>query len=149
MATDKQPTEFGYELLKLMGTAGLRPAGLARAANTSGSTITRLIYGGVERPDSNTLHRIARALIEATSPPGLPSAEAEEAVNELHNNLLHAAGYRIGAAPPPAPVHRLAVELNQMIGAGTPLTAEEVKFLEFMADQLMEPYRAKLRKRAS
>lgn len=148
VGNQKQATEFGYELLKLMAEAGLKSAQLARAAGTSGSTITRLIYGGVERPDSETLSRIARALVGATLPPTATSLDVEQAVADLHSRLLHAAGYRIGAAPPPKASHPLAVELQQMIGDGTPLPQEDVHFLEQMVDRLIDPYRRKLRRRA-
>lgn len=148
VATDKTPTEFGYELLKLMEAAGLWPAGLARAAGTGASTISRLIYGGVDKPDSNTLERIARALVEATLPRGATRPDTETAVAEMHNKLLHAAGYRIGAAPETRQLHPLALELDQMIGDGTPLPAADVEFLAVMTDRLMDPYRRKFRKRA-
>lgn len=147
VGNDKQPTEFGYRLLKLMSDAGLKPAQLARAAGTSGSTITRLVYGGVGRPDSDTLGKVARALVEAELPAGTPPGDLSTAVEDKHNELLHAAGYRIGAAPAPPATHRYAVELDQMIGAGTPLSDEDVRFLEVMVDRLMDPYRRKLRRR--
>lgn len=143
----KQPTEFGYELLKLMSGAGLKSAQLARAAGTSGSTITRLIYGGVGRPDADTLGRLARAIVSAALPSTATPLEIEDAVKDLHNQLLHAAGYRLGTAPAPPTLHRYAIELNQMIGPDSPLPQADVEFLETMADRLMDPYRRKLRRR--
>lgn len=147
VGTNKQPTEFGYQLLKLIADAGLKPASLARAAGTSGSTITRLVYGGVGRPDSDTLERLARALAHATLAPTATPTDVEEAVKDLHNQLLHGAGYRLGAAPPSPGLHRYAAEVNQMIGPSSPLPPEDVEFLEVMIDRLIDPYRRKLRRR--
>jgi transcriptional regulator with XRE-family HTH domain len=144
VATDKTPTEFGFQLLKLMTDVGLRPTHLARAAGIGGSTLSRYIYGEVDRPDSATLARIARALVVSGNTPAI---ERETAVEQLHNRLLHAAGYRIGDAPPARTQHPLVVELDQMIGEGTPLTDAEIKFLEEMVGRLVDPYRRKIRKR--
>lgn len=145
VANDKRPTEFGYALLALMNDVDFKSAQLARAADVSPSTVTRLIYGGVGRPDSDTLGRIARALVEA----GPRVANPDQLIEDVHNKLLHAAGYRIGAAPPPVAAHPLVVELQQMIGDGTPLDEGDVRFLAEMVDRLVEPYRRKVRRRSA
>src|ERR1043165_663925 len=67
--TDKKPTEFGYRLLSEMRDAGLKAAARDRNANVSPSTVTRLIYGGVVTPDTDTLDRIAAALVDAQLDP--------------------------------------------------------------------------------
>jgi transcriptional regulator with XRE-family HTH domain len=145
VANDKRPTEFGYHLLSEMSAVGLKPAQLARLADTSGSTITRLVYGGVSRPDSDTLAKLARALIQA----GPEVVDFDKAVEDKHNDLLHAAGYRLGVAPPPVVLHPLVVELQQMIGEGSPLVAGDVHYLTDMVDRLVEPYRRKTRRRSA
>lgn len=144
VANDKRPTEFGYHLLSEMAAVRLKPAQLARLADTSGSTITRLVYGGVSRPDSDTLAKLARALIQA----GPAVDDFDKAVEDKHNGLLHAAGYRLGAAPPPVVLHPHVVELQQMIGEGSPLPPDVVQYLADMVDRLMAPHREAYRRKA-
>ncbi len=148
VGNEKQPTEFGYHLLRLMSEAGVRAADIARSANISGSTLTRYIYGGSKKPDSDTLGRIAQALVRAQVAHGVDVGDFPDAVENRHNDLLYAAGQRIGVAVDVAPMHPFAVELNQMIGEGTPLSGEDVRFIETMFDRLVAPYRTKIRKRS-
>lgn len=145
VGTAKQPTELGYEILRLMGETGLRQAGLSKASGLGSSTISRVIYGEVERPDNRTLTRIAQAFVAAA---GTPPGEVDTATEELHGRLMAAAGYRVGALPSARTQHPLAMELDRMIGEGTPLNADEIRFLEEMIGRLVAPYRRKLRHRA-
>lgn len=147
VGNDRQPTEFGYHLLRLMGGARINSAQLARAANVSGSTVTRLIYGGSRKPDDDTLGRVAHALVAAEVAAGADIEDFGAAVEGRHNELLFAAGRRVGVAVEMPPMHPRAVQLNQALGEGTPLTAEEVAFLDSMVGQLLAPYAQRLRKR--
>lgn len=148
VGNDKQPTEFGYHLLRLMSEAGVRPADIARGADVSGSTLTRYIYGGSKRPDSETLGRIAQALVRAQINHGHDVGDFTAAVENRHNDLLFAAGHRVGVAVEVPPMHPYAIELNQLIGDGTPLSDDDVKFIETMYDRIVAPYRTKIRKRS-
>jgi transcriptional regulator with XRE-family HTH domain len=144
----KQPSQLGYLLLQEMAQAGIKAAGLARAANVAPSTVTRLIYGGVDRPDEDTLGRIARAFAHLAAPAAASSADVETAARAKLASLKRAAGYGVdGEAEPLRRMHRLAVELDLMVGEGSPLDPREVEFIETMADRLIEPYRRKMRRR--
>lgn len=139
----KQPTEFGVRLLTEMRNANLRAAGLARAADVSPSTITRLIYGGVDRPDEATIGKIAQALAYAiagpTADPALVEAKRQE--------LLQASGHQPGMAAMMT-FDSDVVEYQLMIGPGTLLDPDEVAFLRTMHRRLIEPYRKKMGWRA-
>ncbi len=148
VGNDKQPTEFGYHLLRLMAEAGVRSADVARGANISGSTMTRYLYGGSKRPDSETLGRIAQALVRAQINRGMDVGNFADAVEDRHNDLLHAAGHRVGVAVEAPPMHPKAIELNQLIGEGTPLPDADRRYIEDMYDRLVAPYLTKIRKRS-
>jgi transcriptional regulator with XRE-family HTH domain len=146
----KQPTRLGYLLLQEMTHVGIKAAGLARTSGVAPSTITRLIYGGVDRPDEVTLERIARAFAGLSAPSVVDSADLEAAVRAKLASLKLAAGYGVdGVAEPMRRMHRLAAELDLMIGEGSPLDPRDVEFIETMTDRLIEPYRRKMRRRGA
>lgn len=128
-----------------MAEAGYkRPAPLARDAGVSPSTISRLVYGGVDRPDPDTLGLLAAALVRARGPED-PEEQAK-AIQDKHDELFRAAGYRV-AEMQLREIHPLARELDQMVGEGTPLDAADVAYLSDMVERLVKPYRAKVRRR--
>lgn len=146
----KQPTQLGYLLLQEMAGLGIKAAGLARTANVAPSTITRLIYGGVDRPDEDTLERIARAFAGLAAPAVIDAADLERAVRTKLATLKQAAGYGVdGTAEPARRMHRLSAELDLMIGEGSPLDPRDVEFIETMVDRLIETYRRKMRRRTA
>lgn len=152
VGSNREPTGFGKVLLEEMNAAGLTRAELARRAGTGASTITRIILGEVQQPDDATLARLARALVEARTVPGTSIADLGEAVGAMHDKLMLAAGYRSSAVrpvPDAASAHPLVIDLQRLIGADSPLPADDVRYLEDMITRLVDPYRSKLRKRSA
>jgi transcriptional regulator with XRE-family HTH domain len=131
-----------------MRDAGLKAAALARTANVSPSTVTRLIYGGVANPDTDTLGRIAAALIDAQLDPRTASVDRDTAVAAKHGALLAAAGHHTGVDADPAVYDPLVLELQRMIGSDSPLSREDIEFLRAMTSRLIDPYRSQLQKRS-
>lgn len=126
-STDRQPTEFGWFLLRAIAAAGFtRHAHVARAAEIGGATLSRLIYGGVDQPKVEVLDRLADAL-------GVDRAE----MRTQGGYSMPRDGRRL---------HPRALELDQMLGEGTPLSPEEQRYLDDMTDRLMAPYRGRIRR---
>lgn len=150
--TGKTPTELGYLLTRLMGEVDVRPYRLARVAGFGGSTLNRIIFGEVKNPDPTTLDTIAKALVAIRrQKAGLP-ADGEGVADEvaaLFGQLMTTAGYQLGMPAEPRRMHPKAVELDQWIGEGSPLSAEEIDFLVKAVDRLMKSYGPKVRKRTS
>jgi transcriptional regulator with XRE-family HTH domain len=144
---DRKPTEVGYYLLSAMRAAGIPSAAqLARDAKVSGSTLSRIMYGHVERPEAPTLDRLADALV-AASASALRDPEAlAKAQLETRTALRLAAGYN--TAPIGRRIDPQALEIDKMIGEDTVLNPDEVQYLRSMLDHLVAPYRGKVRRRA-
>lgn len=133
---DRAPTEFGYHLLRERDAAGYRSnADLARAAGLGTATVSRLIYGGVGRPDTETLRKLAEALAPAT-----PKTGRTDRVTAKHNELLHAAGYRIGDPPTARPLHPRALELDMILDPNGPLSDADREAVEMLSARLHAPY---------
>ncbi len=131
------PTEFGYHLMRLINAAGYPSnAAFARAAGVSGSTLNRVINGGVERPDADTLAKLADALV-----PTSPKTGRADRVAEVHTELLWAAGYRIGDAPAARQLDPHALEIDQMLDPASPLPERDRTALRLLLDSLLPPYR--------
>jgi transcriptional regulator with XRE-family HTH domain len=124
----RKPTELGWVVLSAMTAAGFRrQAQLARAAEVAPSTISRLIYGGVDIPEERVLAKVAEAL-------GIDAAE-----------LKAKAGYSISGNA--RQIDPLALELDQLIGEGSPLPPERRDALRALVDRVMEPDRGELVRR--
>lgn len=141
----KTPTPLGFYLLRAMVEVGYdRVAPFARKAGVSGSTMTRYIYGGTGRPESDTLLQIAVTLADA----GFRDGPGSGAVQQIHQELLAEAGYRIGAVEPVHTYDPLALELDDLIGEASTLPESDRELLRTMVDRLVAPYRRKGRRRA-
>jgi transcriptional regulator with XRE-family HTH domain len=144
-ASDRKPTEIGYYLLRAMRDAGIPSAAqLARAAKVSGSTLSRIMYDGVA-PDPSTLDRLADALVAASQHRHRTAAALEKAQREARLELWEVAGYGVAAVG--RRVDPQALEIDQLIGDGTPLTPDEVQYLRNMLNHLVAPYVDRLLKR--
>jgi transcriptional regulator with XRE-family HTH domain len=135
MSKRREPTPFGRYIMDLMISADLqRQVDLARAAGTTESTISRLIYSpGI--PDSDTLRKIAQPL------------------RVSHSDLLlraHDAEPDSGVPQRPVPtLHPLAIEINRMLADGSPLDPADREALAVILDRLIQPYRAQMRRRTT
>ncbi|MGI5245038.1 helix-turn-helix domain-containing protein [Dactylosporangium sp. CA-139066] len=142
----KTPTEFGFALLRAMAAAGYtKQAPFARDAGLAGSTLNRLIYGGVERPTSETLLQIAKALVPADAG---TSEQVREMVNAKHAELLVAAGYAVGGAVARV-LDPLATELDDLLDEGSHLSDDDRTYIRNMVDRVIDPYRRRARRRPS
>lgn len=140
---ERHPTEFGRHLLQEIAAAGYRSAAaFARAADVSGATINRVVYGDTGRPDADTLAKFADALIPKT-----PTEGRNERVATKRGELLWAAGYRIGDTPAAARFDPLVLELNQMLDPSSPLGTAERDALRMVVDRVMQPSREAMGKR--
>jgi transcriptional regulator with XRE-family HTH domain len=129
---DRQPTRFGWYLLGAMDDAGFdRATSLAEAMGTSRSNVSRWIYDDI-RPTTDTCRALAAIL------------------GREYVEVLEFAGHGTPTGTPsPRPMDPLAMELDQMIGVGSPLPDEEQQYLRDMTERLISPYRRKTRRRSA
>jgi hypothetical protein len=142
VSDDKQPTEFGWWLLRQM--ANHRPpiasqSALSRAlydearrvganVNIGQSTISRWIYHDV-KPDPGKVVLLAGIF-------GVTEGE-----------ILHRAGH--GRPTPPQPTtDQLLVKLNTLLGEPSPIPAAELDILRSVLTGVIAPYEQYLRLRA-
>jgi transcriptional regulator with XRE-family HTH domain len=141
----KTPSPLGYHVLRLMNEAGHRKVEpFAKVAGIGGSTLHRILYNADLRPDPDTLLRIARALAAA----GAQADGESRTVEEIHQELLAAAGYRIGASVASRTIDPLALEIDDLLGEGSTLAETDRELLRTMIDRLIEPHRRRGRRRA-
>jgi transcriptional regulator with XRE-family HTH domain len=125
---DGKPTELGWYITNAMSAAGFRSyAQLARAAEISGSTLSRIINGGVDRPEPESLDALAVAL------------------NLDPDELRARAGYATTGGP--RPLHPLAAEIDQALAPNSALSPERRANLEQLLDRIMEAERAEIVRR--
>lgn len=122
-------SELGFYIRRKAREAGYSTdAHLARVAEIHGSTLSRLMKdGGTERPKMAVLDRLSEAL-------GLDPDE-----------LRGMAGYVTTANI--RRYHPYAVELDQMLGDDSPLSAEDKAYLGVMVDKLIGPFRPQIYRR--
>lgn len=141
----KTPSPLGYHVLRLMNEVGHRKVEpFAKLAGIGGSTLHRILYNADLRPDPDTLLRVARALARA----GAQADGETRTVEEIHQELLSAAGYRIGAGVVSQTLDPLASEINDLLGDGSILAETDRDLLRTMIDRLIEPHRRRGRRRA-
>jgi hypothetical protein len=99
----------------------------------SGSTVSRLIYSDDIKPDTGTLTLLAEVL----------KLDANELVLFVHGSGESSAAVLDSVRP----LHIRAAELDQMLADGSPLSVAERQFLDDMVNQLMDPYRKKMRRK--
>lgn len=125
-SADRQPTPFGWYLIRLMAAHDpqMTQSDLARRTNIGQATISRWIYGSA-KPDPDKLALLADAL-------GLD-----------HNDLLHRAGHTTTAPTPRTDPtdHPIAAEIRVMLGPDSPLPLGERNVLETVLNGVLTPYR--------
>lgn len=137
----KTPTPLGYHVLRLMSEVGHRKVEpFAKVAGIGGSTLHRILYTADLRPDPDTLLRIATAIADAGT--------ESRTVDQIHQGLLSAAGYRIGGAVASRTLDPLALEIDDLLGEGSTLDQTDRDLLRTMIDRLIEPHRRRGRRRA-
>jgi transcriptional regulator with XRE-family HTH domain len=129
--TDREPTEFGWFVMRRMADFDppLNQSELARRARVSQSTIHRWIYSP-GRPETDKLDRLSAAL-------GVD-----------HGELLAKAGYgRPADHVAERPIHRIARDIDAILSVNSPIPAEDRAALETVIDRMIDPYRKLLRRR--
>lgn len=110
-----------------------RQVDLARAADISESTVSRLIYSD-SVPDPETLNKIAPAL----------GVDPQKLILMTHVPDADE------APPAPRQRHPLVVEIERMLAPDSPIPPEDLKMLERMLDRVIDhPYRQMMRRRRS
>lgn len=138
-------TELGFYLTEAYRAAGYPSiAQLAEAADVAGSTMTRIMYGEVKQPRPAILDRIADALVQPTLHTYRTEAEKEKARENARIALREAAGYNM--PPVGRRIDPLALEVDRMIGEGSPLPPERIQYLRTMLDHLLQADRKYLRR---
>jgi transcriptional regulator with XRE-family HTH domain len=118
----RQPTEFGFHLLRLIRDANLTPSTLAEAADLDPKAVHRAIYEPNPRPD--VLRRLAPLL------------------NVAETDLLAAADPIAGLEG--RRLATLALLVDAAVGDDSPLTDEERVRVTTLVEHIIAPYEERL-----
>lgn len=133
----KEPTELGWWLLSEMTARNLSQTDLAIRMGVAQATISRWIYQAI-RPDTDKLAQLADALM-------LDEAQRADLFRRAGHTLASVQADETVKAP--QPMHVLAVEIQRMLAAESPLSDDDRRVLEMLLDRVIEPYRKVMRRR--